>query len=147
MSTTGNRDVARTALEQVCARGDMRLAGDCYAPTSPTTSAPCASTASTASAAPPSLYRALVTDLTITVTDQVTDGDQVASRWTLTGTNRGRPVHLTGITISRLRDARIVEDWTAFDSLDLLRALGLRRTLHAAPRLLRALLQGRRTAH
>jgi hypothetical protein len=26
-----NRDVARTALEQVCARGDMALAPQCYA--------------------------------------------------------------------------------------------------------------------
>jgi len=27
----GNRDIARTALERVCARGDMALARDCYA--------------------------------------------------------------------------------------------------------------------
>ena len=27
----GNRDVARTALERVCARGDMALAPQCYA--------------------------------------------------------------------------------------------------------------------
>ena len=26
-----NREVARTALEQVCSRGDMRLAPECYA--------------------------------------------------------------------------------------------------------------------
>jgi hypothetical protein len=38
-----------------------------------------------------------------------------------------------------LRDARIVEDWSGFDSLELLRPLGLRRTLLAAPRLLRAM--------
>jgi predicted ester cyclase len=147
MSTTGNRDVARTALEQVCARGDMRLAGDSYAPDFTDHIGSLRFHGLDAIRRSTALYRALVTDLTITVTDQVTEGDQVASRWTLTGTNRGRPVHLTGITISRLRDARIVEDWTAFDSLDLLRTLGLRRTLHAAPRLLRALRQGRRTAH
>ena len=33
---------------------------------------------------------------------------------------------------------RIVEDWSALDSLELLRQLGLVRTLLAAPRLLRA---------
>ena len=32
-----------------------------------------------------------------------------------------------------------VEDWSAFDTLELLRQLGLRRTLLAAPRMLRAL--------
>ena len=53
------------------------------------------------------------------------------------GSNRGRQVELRGITISRLRDGRIVEDWTATDSAELLRGLGVLRTLLAAPRLLR----------
>jgi len=44
-----------------------------------------------------------------------------------------RPLQLTGLTLSRPRDGRIVEDRTAFDSLDLLHALGPRRTLQAAP--------------
>jgi predicted ester cyclase len=42
----------------------------------------------------------------------------------LTGSNRGRPIRTWGITISRLRDGRIVEDWTAFDSGALRRVLG-----------------------
>lgn len=63
----------------------------------------------------------------------------VASRWVLTGSNRGREVRLWGITLSHLRDGRIVEDWSGFDSLELLRQLGLLRTLLAAPRLLGAL--------
>ena len=56
----------------------------------------------------------------------------------MTGSNRGRPAELTGITISRMEDGRIVEDWTALDSLELMRQLGFVRTLLAAPRLLRA---------
>jgi hypothetical protein len=54
------------------------------------------------------------------------------------GSNRGREVELTGITISRLRDGRIVEDWSTTDGTDLLRGLGFLRTLLAAPRLLQA---------
>jgi predicted ester cyclase len=84
------------------------------------------------------LYRALFDDLSFDVVDQIVEGDRVASRFVLTGTNRGRHVRLWGITISRLRDGRIVEDWSAFDSLELLRQLGLRRALLAAPDLLRA---------
>jgi predicted ester cyclase len=61
------------------------------------------------------LYQALFDDLRIDVVDQVADGDEVANRWVLRGTSRGREVELTGITISRLRDGRIVEDWTATD--------------------------------
>ena len=45
---------------------------------------------------------------------------------------------MSGITISRMKAGRIVEDWSALDSLELLRQLGIVRTLLAAPRLLRA---------
>jgi predicted ester cyclase len=90
--------VARKALEQVCARGDLE----------------------------------------IRVVDQITEGDRVVSRWVMTGSSRGRPAEMSGITISRMEAGRIVEDWSALDSLELLRQLGLVRTLLAAPRLLRA---------
>jgi hypothetical protein len=53
-------------------------------------------------------------------------------------------MRLWGITISRLHDGRIVEDYSAFDSLELLKQLGLRRTLVAAPQLLGALHDARR---
>ena len=85
------------------------------------------------------LYRALFDDLAFDVVDQVAEHDRVASRWVLTGSNRGRSVRLWGITLSRLHDGRIVEDYSAFDILELLKQLGLRRTLMAAPQLLGAL--------
>lgn len=66
----------------------------------------------------------------------------MASRFVLTGSNRGRQVRLWGI-ISRLRDGRIVEDDSAFDSLELLKQLGLWRAVLAALRMLRALRHGR----
>jgi hypothetical protein len=50
------------------------------------------------------------------------------------------------ITLSHLRDTRIVEDWSGFDSIELLRQLGVLRTLLAAPRLLGALRDSRRRA-
>lgn len=87
---------------------------------------------------------ALFDDLAFEVVDQVADGDRVASRFVLTGSNRSRQVRLWGITISRLYDGLIVEDWSAFDGLELLKQLGLLRTLVAAPRLLRALRDARR---
>ena len=50
------------------------------------------------------------------------------------------------ITLSHLRDSRIVEDWSGFDSIELLRQLGVLRTLLAAPRLLGAVRDSRRRA-
>jgi predicted ester cyclase len=131
--------VARQALEQVCARGDLKLARECYAPdfvdhvNAMDLHGHGGIRQSTA------LYRALFDDLQIRVVDQVSERDRVVSRWVMTGSNRGRHAEMSGITISRLADGHIVEDWTALDSLELLRQLGLLRTLIAAPRLLRTI--------
>jgi hypothetical protein len=57
----------------------------------------------------------------------------------MTGSNRGRYAEMRGITVSRIQAARIVEDWSTLDSLELLRQLGLVRALLAAPLLLRAM--------
>lgn len=63
------------------------------------------------------------------VEEQVSEGDRVASRWTLRGTHRGRPVKLTGIVISRFEDGRIIEDHAASDTMELVRQLGIWRSL------------------
>ncbi len=68
-------------------------------------------------------------DLRINVEDQVSEGDRVVSRWVAEGHNRGRRLRLWGITISHVADGEIAEDWSASDNLDVLRQLGLRRTL------------------
>jgi predicted ester cyclase len=68
-------------------------------------------------------------DLRIRVEDQVTEGERVASRWVAEGHNRGRPIRIWGIVISRVENGEIVEDWAASDSLDLIRQLGPWRTL------------------
>jgi predicted ester cyclase len=75
------------------------------------------------------LYLALFPDLRFEVAEQVSEGDKVASRWTLRGTHRGRSVELRGIVISRFKDGRIIEDWAASDTVELARQLGVWRTL------------------
>jgi predicted ester cyclase len=68
-------------------------------------------------------------DLRIRMEDQVTEDDRVASRWVAEGHNRGRPIRIWGIVISRIEDGEIVEDWAASDGLDVVRQLGPWRTL------------------
>jgi predicted ester cyclase len=76
------------------------------------------------------LYRELFADLSITVEQQVAEGRQVASRWRLNGTHRGRAIELRGIVISRFDDSgRMVEDWSVSDTLQLVKQLGVRRSL------------------
>lgn len=68
-------------------------------------------------------------DLRIRVEDQVAERDRVVSRWVAEGHNRGRPLRLWGITISRIVDGEIVEDWSASDYLEVMRQLGPWRLL------------------
>jgi predicted ester cyclase len=138
-----NREVVRTAIEQVCARGDMQLAPGCYAQDFVDHVGRLEYRGLEGIKHSTSLYRALTDDLAFEVLDQVAEGDRVATRFVVTGANRGRRLRLEGITLSRLRDGRIVEDWSAFDALELLRQLGFARALLAAPRMARAL-RGRR---
>src|SRR2546423_9035678 len=92
-----NREVARTALEQVCARGDMALAPRCYADDFADHVGRLEYRGLEGVRRSTALYRALFDDLSFDVVDQVAEGDRVASRFVLTGTNRGRRVRLWGI--------------------------------------------------
>ena len=78
-------------------------------------------------------YRSAIADLRITIDQQFTEGDHVATRYTIRGTHTGdlmgapptgRDVEFTGITISRCRDGRIAEEWELVDTVGLLRQVG-----------------------
>jgi steroid delta-isomerase-like uncharacterized protein len=75
-----------------------------------------------------------VSDLTVAVDDQVVEGDKVATRWTARGTHdgelmgiapTGRTAAVTGISIQRIQDGKVVEGWTNWDLMGLLQQLGL----------------------
>jgi hypothetical protein len=79
------------------------------------------------------LYRAVLDDLVFEVLGQVAEGDRMSSRWVMTGSNRSRHVRVGGITISRLRDGLIAEDWSSFATFELLRGLGVVRASGMCP--------------
>jgi predicted ester cyclase len=79
------------------------------------------------------LNRAAFADMRLTVEDQVAEGDRVVTRWrgemTHTGdlggvAPTGRRVSITGITIDRFEDGKVVEGWRSMDTLGLLRGIG-----------------------
>lgn len=123
-----NAEQARDAIENVCA-GNVDRVEDFYDPRFHDHVNAMEFHGHEGIAKSVSLYRRLFSDLSFVVDEQVVEGDRVASRWTLRGTNRGRAVRLSGITISRLEDGRIVEDWGSTDSVELLRQLGFWRSL------------------
>jgi steroid delta-isomerase-like uncharacterized protein len=74
-------------------------------------------------------FRSALPDLAVTVDHQFADGDYVATRFTVRGTHdgellgappTGRPVAMSGITVSRCEDGRIAEEWELVDVAGLL---------------------------
>jgi steroid delta-isomerase-like uncharacterized protein len=80
-------------------------------------------------------YKSAFPDLNATVEDVIAEGDKVVTRWTIRGTHQGeieefgpptgRQAELQGITIHRIEDGKIVEEWNRYDNLSLLQQLGL----------------------
>jgi steroid delta-isomerase-like uncharacterized protein len=82
-----------------------------------------------------SLYLSAFPDQTVTVEDVIAEGDKVVTRYTIRGTHQGeteefgpptgRQFELEGITIHRIEDGKIVEEWERYDNLSALQQLGL----------------------
>jgi steroid delta-isomerase-like uncharacterized protein len=78
-------------------------------------------------------YRDALSGLRVTINQQFSDGDYVATRYTITGTHdgdlmgvppSGKDVSFTGITISRCEGGRIAEEWELTDVAGLLGQIG-----------------------
>ena len=77
-------------------------------------------------------------DLQITVDDELVDDEQIVTRWTVRGTHQGnlveptgtipptgRQIKITGITIARYANGKLVEDWQEGDTLGFMMQLGV----------------------
>jgi steroid delta-isomerase-like uncharacterized protein len=78
-------------------------------------------------------YRDAFTGLNVTIEQQFTEGDYVATRTTIRGRHdgvlmgappTGRDVEFMGLTISRCSDGKIEEEWELVDVTGLLRQIG-----------------------
>jgi predicted ester cyclase len=125
-------ETARRALEEVCSGRDLEGIAQVYHPDFVDHVNRFTYRGHEGARRSVALYLALFPDLSFEVDEQVSEGDRVATRWTLRGTHRGRKVELRSIVISGFQDGLIVEDWAASDTMDLVRQLGLRRTLQFA---------------
>jgi steroid delta-isomerase-like uncharacterized protein len=73
-------------------------------------------------------------DQRLRVEDQLAEGESVVTRWSFTGTHQGtfmgiaptgKQVTLSGICIDRVVSGKIVEEWSEWDSLGMMRQLGV----------------------
>jgi steroid delta-isomerase-like uncharacterized protein len=78
-------------------------------------------------------FRNAVPDLTYTIEDQIAEGDKVVSRYTVSGTHQGEffgvagtgeRITMSGISIDRFEDGKMVEEWPEYDLLGVMRQIG-----------------------
>jgi predicted ester cyclase len=78
-------------------------------------------------------YRKAFGGLRLTIDQQFSDGDYVATRWFVRGRHdgelmgaspTGKEIAFSGVTISRCRDGKVVEEWEICDTLGLLQQIG-----------------------
>ncbi len=82
-----------------------------------------------------SKYLTAFPDFNATVEDAIAEGDKAVTRWTVRGTHQGetelfgpptgRQVEIEGLTMHRIEDGKIVEEWERYDNLSVMQQLGL----------------------
>ncbi len=70
--------------------------------------------------------RSAFPDFRFTILDQIAEGDKVATRWSICGTHQGEfqgmppsgeQIEMSGITIFRIANGKLIEGWTNEDML------------------------------
>ena len=136
MSAQENKDKMRRFLEEGFGRGKVEVVDEvlhsdfvCWDPNSETGEIRGAQTIK----GEIEYFRNAVPDLTYTVDDQVAEGDKVVTRYTASGTHEGEffgvaptgnRIEMTGITIDRFEEGRLIEEWPEYDLLGAMRQVG-----------------------
>jgi steroid delta-isomerase-like uncharacterized protein len=78
--------------------------------------------------------RSAFPDLTCTIEEQIAEGDKVVTRWRASGTHEGETeelgpptgnrMEITGISIERISEGKVVESWDNYDAMGMMQQLG-----------------------
>ncbi len=116
-----NKAIARRAFSEILEKGRFEAVSEVYAPDFRNGTY----TLEQDMDALRAWHRVMPRDATMRPDLLVAEGDYVSVLWTFAGTIEGRPLRHRGITIWRIVDGRIREEWSQFDEEAVSRELGL----------------------
>ena len=128
-----NKAIARRAFEEILSRGRLELAQQFYAKDFVNHGIHRDASLEEDQAALKGWHQAF-SDVAIVPEKLIAEGDLVVVYWIARGTNTGtgnglpatgKKAELAGITIWRIVDGKIKEEWSAFDQLSMMQQLGL----------------------
>jgi steroid delta-isomerase-like uncharacterized protein len=128
-----NKAIARRAFEEIFSKGRFELAEQLYAKDFINHGIHRNASLEEDQAALKGWHQAF-SDISIVPEKLIAEGDLVTVYWIARGTNTGtgnglpatgKKAELAGITIWRIVDGKIKEEWSAFDQLSMMQQLGL----------------------
>ena len=88
-----------------------------------------------------SMYRSAFPDVTLTINEQIAEGDKVVTHWTARGTHQGelmgvpatgKQVTVQGVVISRIENGKLIQDFETYDVHGMMRQLGVSQAVAKA---------------
>jgi steroid delta-isomerase-like uncharacterized protein len=131
-----NKTIVRRLFEELWNKGNLPVADELIAPTYTHHDA----ATSDVGRGPESekkrvtMYRTAFADFRLTIEDIIAEGETVMARWSCRGTHKGdlngiaptgKQFAISGVTVARVANGKIVEGWVNWDALSLMQQLGV----------------------
>jgi steroid delta-isomerase-like uncharacterized protein len=131
-----NKTVVRRLFDELWNKGNMLVADEIIAPTylHHDDSTPDLGKGPESEKKRVNLYRTAFHDLRLSIEDLLAEGETVVARWSCRGVHKGelndiaptgKQFAITGVTIARFSNGKIVEGFVNWDALGLMRQLGV----------------------
>ena len=135
MSET-NKTVVRRLFEEVWNKGNLPVTDELFAPNyvHHDSSTPDVGRGPESEKKRATLYRTAFPDLRLTIEDIIAEGETVTARWSCKGTHKGdfsgiaptgKLFTISGISVARFTNGKMVEGWVNWDALGLMQQLGV----------------------
>jgi steroid delta-isomerase-like uncharacterized protein len=132
----GNKFVIRRSFEELWNKGNLSLGDELFTPNYEhhDPSSPDFGRGPESEKKRAALYRTAFPDLQLTIEDIIAEGQTVMARWSCRGTHKGelsgiaptgKQVTISGVTVARFTNGKMVEGWVNWDALGLMQQLGV----------------------
>ena len=132
----GNKFVIRRSFEELWNKGNLSLADELFTPNYEhhDASSPDFGRGPESEKKRAALYRTAFPDLQLTIEDIIAEGQTVVARCSCRGTHKGdlsgiaptgKQVTISGVSIARFTNGKMVEGWVNWDALGLMQQLGV----------------------
>ena len=134
--SAGNQNVVRRLFEEVWNKGNLQVTDELFTPNYAhhDSSTPEFGRGPESEKKRATLYRTAFPDVRLTIEDIISEGETVTARWSCQGTHKGelngvaptgKQFTISGISIARFTNGKMIEGWVNWDTLGMMQQLGI----------------------